>query len=468
MFKLLVPFTVSLSLFGLNAGSACASVNDLSTINELRAPTEKVPAHASVDSDLFEKQKAIIDWHIHNDNANSYLLQIKNIERYTTESMDPQDPYVYNSRLELGVMEGVPSVLELHKDKYLATLGGLFRLRELTGGAAHSRLDVMEAALIAAALLSPHPYLDSSKYPYDHNLSGSVSHVFLRLEEFGSHVKLQKQEVWDDEWPKDYYVEELYKKTLSNIHTTVPKFFIPLVLIGKDAVFSEKLFIYALSKGVVFMGLSIEGLSAHGGLFKWPIEAICHDQGHANTLLTSVVEAPRRCTSSKSIEYASRVLIESAGTLYSLIEDNHVFNSEEKLKAIRAAFYLFHESRIHYFIYGEDEIKGLKPIEKRKFLNALRDFLSSTLNDDLKRRRDKMDRLFASDFAKDILEVQDGNNRAAVELEIYGSNKNLDRTLHYDGTKVLELSTDLVNWFMDKVLKDERTNGFFGDATEKH
>ncbi len=94
--------------------------------------------------------------------------------------------------------------------------------------------------------------------------------------------------------------------------------------------------------------------------------------------------------------------------------------------------------------------------------------LIGTLQQDLVTRDDAMDRRFASDFARDISEIQDANHKAAVELAIYGPDKDRNRTLYYDGNKVLELCKNLMDWFMDKVLKDDRTQGFFGDTTAKH
>jgi hypothetical protein len=497
MFRYMIPFAISVSLL-------------FSTLVDASLST------APVVDDGFLRLKDRVDFCIDNDRDKVIRVQISDALDFTLKSLNKEDPYIHCAMINLGMAEGDCPELNMdehNRNKYLTVLGGFFSIKESLAQDVCSGYEVLLAAKACAVLLELFVTDSGIGYKRDHYLTEAVQQEKSKIHKFGQNAEIMlksgkisyrmKTYLGNNKYSYFYKAgdapdyasmsvsdrnvlasndKQLYKEYPCVSHTLVPNNFMPLALCENDALFTEKGFLYAFSKGVFLLGVFDKPLAgAHGGVWDMPVAALLHDLGHGSDMLIPAAygTAARQIARNWSAPLVSKLLVDLAKTVYDLFEDPSVFKVEERPKAIRAAFYLFHETIPYDVLYEMlakhswmpseqsvwkmlDEDKtwesvmqplDKKPIEARSLLDIVCSMAKSFAGDRLS-RNGEMEKRVASDIPRDALEVQEPSAKEALELEIYGKD-NHNRTTHYNGDKALELMCEIINWFSDRIKNHE-------------
>lgn len=393
----------------------------------------------------FEEQKNFIDAQL----ETNIHDQIEQIYNYTIECVDKKGG-IYAEAQE--VIKTKDATKIDYSRRFLIILGGLYALEKLSQIENPTHETIYNMGEVSAALLSSE--LFSKKFKYDLNPTHEVYKASLRqIEDLLEYSLLLECDYNFLESDDDLeWIAEKKKKAESRLYVKCKaaltcRYFRPMMMMGKNSIFQLETYLYALSKGCVLYGLSDEENSAHGGLFKAPIELFIHDQSHYAGLL-----ADRAKCTEEVYKKSAVCIINIASIFYQFISIDKIFGSSGRdyNRALLAAFYLLHENIIesiparllkaaslNYLIMGL-EIKMIQTLEA--FLNISMMAFDPSL--DVDESSSDFDVKLASDFPSELVRVF-----PELEQEIYGK-EDRDRSLFYDAKRTLRHHSSNIAWFV--------------------
>lgn len=293
---------------------------------------------------------------------------------------------------------------------------------------------IYEIGKLCAALLSPGMFDEGeleviSNHPYS-IIKGS-SAVIDKLRDPKKHEKIEKLRAMFQE------MDEF--KVLSK-ELEIHQYMMPMVFIDPSNIYELKTFFYALSKGIILYGLSVQEFPGHGRAFAHPLMAYLHDDGHAKELadMSSGFVAPE--------EQVAR-LKQCSQWMLDLFESDDVFTSKEKPLAVYSMLILFHEISMKYLILEKsfnfiDCIKNLmlthaNPLTLNKYLGLM----------EFERYGPEFKKRFFSDLACEIVRL-----KPELREEIFDQSNQENFPLNYDLDKTMAQHGILLEWLKDKVM----------------
>ena len=375
--------------------------------------------------------------------------QISEIYDYTFKEINLKQDDAYEKAVMYFSNPSSLNIDEIQGDrKFNIILGGLLSLQQLYLKQTPIKEDVYKMGLVASAVLSEK--LFSKDFNYTINPSYSVFQLSKSTIDRLSHL--------GENWIKDRDIDKVIAFVSDHPEqvTRICSHFNPVILVGKDAIFSYKTSVYALSQGVNLYGLSSDSSSgAHGNLFTLPIEIYYHDLGHHAFLLhkeNEVYDDDRR---------AAQYVKILAQDLYNIINGGEVFKTpEDKKKAFFIAHNLLHENEIYGFRTSRNKKEifddlvrkfkysidtGIKSIKTEFPSPSPQELFFLKMGVKLK-YSSPFNTMFESDHAAEIVRLD-----PSLKEDIYGETPKGKTNILYNAALTSETLLSWSNWFIDNV-----------------
>ncbi len=389
----------------------------------------------------FEEEKALIDGDL------SPKTQIARICKFTLDSIDKTDPRFQRALhvLKIETTDIVPEVAKGYE--YEVILGGLVRLADFATKKEPTKIDIIETGMVSGLLLSPKVIPEDFKFPIEHALYTAVLEEKENLRFSG--ICYQTALAMFPQLLEKFSREANARYRLETEHFT------QAVLTGESAIFSNKGYIYGLSKGIQFYGL-FKGLRiVHGGIIENSAEGIVHDHAHYNDVLD-----PARRDSDENYNRLAQIIQTLAKDLFDLIDNSPLFAEDEKEKAWLAASFLLHENKFDRITphllkptvisFNPHIVKTPLAVLKEQFDWSLDVYFTGVGN--LEPSSEPIEgfqynRRFVSDHVSQICQVF-----PEAEAEIYKDAKGDDRNIYFNGSKAKQLIHELMDWFYIRII----------------
>ncbi|MBX9804632.1 MAG: hypothetical protein K2Y18_02635 [Alphaproteobacteria bacterium] len=215
---------------------------------------------------------------------------------------------------------------------YNTMFGAACRLHEATTKQELTGVDMLKVAEAASLLLSPEIFDPSYSLPKNTTNDGIynevTNHKLFYAKKGTHHI--------------DKGLDAPFEERTSFGYELTCEHFMPVILTGENAIYTEEDYLYATWQKKALYGLNKDFAKAHGYLFDLPILLFIHDQAHMNDQLMPNTEGG----SPQNYMKIANIIADIAGRLLAVVNSG-VVPAESRPLAIAAGFRLLHENHIY-------------------------------------------------------------------------------------------------------------------------